>query len=89
MQKWKAEEVEILKEIYKQGDLSLLKEYLPNRTYGSCITKARKMGLKVRELWSDEELNILKNNTKPRGNYAKYAKKIRKIRFFSMSNCRC
>ena len=26
MQKWKAEEVEILKEIYKQGDLSLLKE---------------------------------------------------------------
>ena len=62
MQKWKAEEVEILKEIYKQGDLSLLKEYLPNRTYSSCTTKARKMGLKVRELWSDEELNILKNN---------------------------
>ena len=23
MQKWKAEEIEILKEIYKQGDLSL------------------------------------------------------------------
>ena len=62
MQKWNAEEIEILKEIYKQGDLSLLKEYLPNRTYSSCTTKARKMGLKVRELWSDEELNILKNN---------------------------
>lgn len=62
MQKWKAEEIEILKEIYNQGDLSLLKEYLPNRTYGSCTIKAGKIGLKVRELWSDEELNILINN---------------------------
>ena len=29
MQKWKAEEVEILKEIYKQGDLKEIKSEIP------------------------------------------------------------
>lgn len=61
MQNWSAEEIEILKKVYQQGNLKLLKTELPNRTYGSCITKAQKLGLKIREFWSDEELNILTN----------------------------
>lgn len=62
MQKWNAEEIEKLKEIYQKGNLSLLAQIFPNRSYSSCVTKAYKLGLKSRDYWSEEELTILKDN---------------------------
>lgn len=62
MQKWNAEEIQKLKEIYKENNLSLLKTAFPYRSYSSCTTKAQKLGLKSREYWSEEELDILKEN---------------------------
>ena len=50
MQKWNAEEIEKLKEIYQKGNLSLLAQIFPNRSYSSCVTKAYKLGLKSKEL---------------------------------------
>ena len=60
MEKWSIEEMNILKEYYPSGNIDIIKEKLPMRTYTSITSKARKMGLKTREYWSKEEIDILR-----------------------------
>lgn len=58
---WTQEEIEILKENYIYGDIDKILKLLPNRTYGSITTKARRLGLITRTFWLDEEDNIMNN----------------------------
>ena len=59
---WTEKELNILKENYKYGNIDYLCQLLPNRGYKAITTKARRIGLKTRELWTTEEQEILKSN---------------------------
>lgn len=61
-QTWTEKELNILKENYKYGNIDYLCQLLPNRGYKAITTKARRIGLKTRELWTTEEQDILKSN---------------------------
>lgn len=57
---WTEEELKILKNNYVYGDVEKILELLPNRTYSSITTKARRLGLLTRTFWTNEEDNIMK-----------------------------
>lgn len=60
---WTKEDKDILRHKYPYmfGHIKELVELFDNKyTYKAIMSKARKMGLKTREFWSKEELNILK-----------------------------
>ncbi len=56
---WTEKEIEILKENYVYGDIGRILELLPNRTYSSITTKAKRLGLFTRTFWSDKEDSIM------------------------------
>ena len=58
---WTIEELEILKEHYDLGPLEIIK-LLPNRSYKSVVAKAHKLGLCDGYFWTDEEIEVLKQN---------------------------
>lgn len=58
--KWTGEELDIIRNYYKD-DINKVIEMLPNRTYKAIITKAKRLGIKSREFWSDEENELMKN----------------------------
>lgn len=59
---WTDEEINILKNNYKFGDINKIVKLLPHRTYKAITTKAKYLGLKTREYWSDEEVKLLIDN---------------------------
>lgn len=60
--RWTQEEINILKDNYKFGNICNTEKLLPNRTYKAITTKAKKLGLKTKEYWSNKEIEILINN---------------------------
>lgn len=62
---WSIEDEQLLIENYESmyGHISELTDLFCGRyTYKSIVSKARKLGLKTRELWSDDEVEILIGN---------------------------
>ena len=59
--RWTKEEINILLNNYTYGNLGVLLELLPNRTYSAIRTKAERMNLKTRLYWTDNEIKILKD----------------------------
>ena len=57
--KWTNEELDIIKNYYKE-DIDKVVKMLPNRTYKAITTKAKRLGIKSREFWSDEENKLMK-----------------------------
>lgn len=58
---WTKAELQILKENYVYGDIEKLLKLLPNRTYKSITTKARRIGLSTRTCWTNKEDSIIKH----------------------------
>lgn len=58
---WKDEDVEFLESHYNTLDLKEISKVL-NRSYMAVVNKANKLGLFTREFWSEDELQILKEN---------------------------
>lgn len=63
--RWKEEDIVILKEKYESmyGEIKQFIDLFDGRySYSAICSKAEKLGLKSRQYWSDEEIEILKNN---------------------------
>lgn len=62
MAKWTDEDIEILKNNYIYGQINNICELLKNKfTYNAITSKAGKLGISCRYIWTDEELKILYN----------------------------
>lgn len=57
--KWTQEDIKYLKEEYGKTDTKTIAENL-GRTTSAVVTKADKLGLKTRNYWSEEEIELLK-----------------------------
>lgn len=57
---WTTEEINILKNNYGKISNDEIQSLLPNRTYKSITTKAKRLGLKTRECWTFDEIEVLK-----------------------------
>ena len=57
---WDEEEIKILNENYDKISPQKLQVLFPNRTYGSIVTKANKLGLIHQSKWTDEEIIKIK-----------------------------
>ncbi len=58
--KWTEDELKILKDNYVYGKVEKILILLPNRTYSSITTKAKRLGLITRTFWTDKENNTMK-----------------------------
>lgn len=59
---WTRDEEDLIREHYGRTTLAEIALMLPNRTLCAISTHANLMGLKTRYVWTDEELQILKDN---------------------------
>lgn len=64
--KWTKEEIKIMKDNYSFVPISEMQLLLPNRTINSIRLQGSKLGLlsytKINELWTEEELNYIRDN---------------------------
>lgn len=64
--KWTKEEIKIMKDNYSFVPISEMQLLLPNRTINSIRLQGNKLGLisytKINELWTESELNYIKDN---------------------------
>lgn len=57
---WTKYELEILKDNYSYGNIDMILKILPNRSYKSIVTKAKRIGLFTRSFWTNKEDSIMK-----------------------------